>query len=566
MFPQDDAELTAILTQVTNNGCKLRVRGAGHSEDGLVMQKEENDDDIVVINLKDYKPPDDSGWNGALNTASIPPTIKISAGASLLEMISIIRPQGYLPTTSYPLPSFSVGGAYLNPSTHGATYGESRLAAQVVGMRVMKADGSTVEYDSGDPELKDWRGSAGMLGIVTAMEIRLRQDTGLRMTRDSLDLNGSFDSVAIRAFLQDKLTTKDGVEFFYAIHGDVITTYELDFDGDPSFDPTSTSSFYKQALAESPDLAFTGGGQEMFISQVLDVATGLATSNKVFASLVGSLSRTQTDSVFDDNVATVRDGFFVPPTDVPRVEILFYSVKCDDSAAIPCLDEIMKLLDHSRTFLLDVFENGPGDWYPHLLLEWRLFDVKADEMTLESLSPGTYLGWEKLSLLVDDDVLYSKYHKQLEDDWRAMYPGGGVHVGKAYAYGPVPGINGGGLEFPFQDESILDSVFSAATKSDFISKMNDHDPSGVFKAGSMLRLLGINDINYTPKQYNGDSCEAFGDAECLSDCCRTPIFSKDYCVAKSKNPDDSCVSDCECVVNTSGNPCRWFWFRKKCRD
>ena len=98
---------------------------------------------------------DDASWNGVINHGV--PSIKIRAGTSLLELMSVIRPQGYPTKTATIGRFFSVGGVYLNPSVHGAIYCESRHAVHVLNARVMDADGQISVY-TGD-QVKDSRGS-----------------------------------------------------------------------------------------------------------------------------------------------------------------------------------------------------------------------------------------------------------------------------------------------------------------------------------------------------------------------------------------------------------------------
>lgn len=68
--------------------------GHGHSEDGLVMQKtDEYDLQVIIVSLRDYLP-DDRMWHQRMNTRL--PSIKMSAGASQLDLLGYIRPRGYL--------------------------------------------------------------------------------------------------------------------------------------------------------------------------------------------------------------------------------------------------------------------------------------------------------------------------------------------------------------------------------------------------------------------------------------------------------------------------------------
>jgi FAD/FMN-containing dehydrogenase len=206
LFPRNDEELAALVVTAKQNGCKVRVRGAGHSEDGLVMQKTDAlDYQVVVVNLKNYIP-DDAAWNAVLDPTV--PSVKMSAGASTLDLMGFIRPKGYLTRTGTIGRLFALGGVYLNPSTFGAFFGESRLSAQVLSVRVMNADGNIAVYSGED--VKVFRGSMGLLGIITALEIRIRKDTGLRMHRESMSIGSSYNQESVRSFFQDKLRNNDG--------------------------------------------------------------------------------------------------------------------------------------------------------------------------------------------------------------------------------------------------------------------------------------------------------------------------------------------------------------------
>lgn len=264
MFPTNDLELANIVTTAKANGCKVRVRGSGHSEDGLVMQKlDELDEQVIVVNLKDYIP-DDPSWHRNLNQAV--PSVKMSAGSSLLAMMQFIRPQGYLTRTHTAGRIFNLGGVYLNPSTHGAAYGESRLAAQVLSVRVMNADGDITEYSGAD--VISFRGSMGLLGIVTALEIRLRQDAGMQMYQDSLRLR-RYDRNELVSFYQQKVTNDDLTEFFYFVYDDTVLALSEKFDGRPGYDFASTQAWYDDRVSQFPDLAYKGSERNILNNLVV---------------------------------------------------------------------------------------------------------------------------------------------------------------------------------------------------------------------------------------------------------------------------------------------------------
>ena len=232
----------------------------------------------------------------------------------------------------------------------------------------------------------------------------------------------------------------------------------------------------------------------------------------------------------------------------------------------------MDIFEATRSFLQEVLADKHATWYPVFPLQWRMFQVGQDEMVLEHLSQGAYLSIEVVAAGADenDSGSYSTYFRRLEDMWRDMYPLGGIHHGKPYGYGSIPGIGDPKVNlFPFQDDDIVESIYSETVRANFIQKMQEYDPSGTFRAGSGLRMLGLTDKKYTPKQFVGDSCELFQDGQCISGCCQSSVFLDDQCIpARQKKTGESCNADCECMVDTSGDPCRWEWtsWDQRCRD
>jgi hypothetical protein len=78
--------------------------------------------DVIVINLR-YYIPDDTNWHLFLNTSR--PSVRMSAGATQVDMLQYIRPKGYLGDTGTIGRLFSLGGVYLNPSTFGGWFEKS---------------------------------------------------------------------------------------------------------------------------------------------------------------------------------------------------------------------------------------------------------------------------------------------------------------------------------------------------------------------------------------------------------------------------------------------------------
>jgi hypothetical protein len=488
LFPRTDAELSAIVTAASRRGCKVRVRGAGHSEDGLVMQKQ--DENVIVVHLKDYVP-SDPAWDGVIDAAK--PSVKIRTGASLLELIATIRPRGYLLRSFTAGAIFSVGGVYLNPSVMGPIFAESRLATHVLSFRVMGPSGNITVYTDAD-DVKVFTGSMGLLGIVTAVEISIRRETRLKMTRDILEIGGSYRRDRTRSFFEKYLRECDGTHFFYYVQQDAVDAFNYYFDSSDcaAFDAASTAAYYETAMAAEPDLAFTGGGGGQTIDGGLAYAAGYAAVSalpfdlqKLAARAVEwEISEAARES-FDEASKQPNHGFFFKGN-IPNFELMSYNIPCSTSR-ITCLEEMIDFFEITRSYFLSLGR----EWNQYLPIEWRIFQVLPDEMLLENLRPGkAHLNVEVWTIRLEGRYDFSRYFAELEELWHTKFPGGGIHLAKQYGFGPIEGVGEAGDVFPFQDDAMLDSVFSEQTKSDFLAAMDRYDPEGVFRAGSVLRLLG----------------------------------------------------------------------------
>jgi FAD/FMN-containing dehydrogenase len=565
LFPTNDEELCTIVSTAKKNGCKVRVRGAGHSEDGLVMQKldELGDADIVVVHLKDYTPTDSAtdgstgaSWNGFLLEEQS--TVKVPTGWSTLELMALIRPQGYLTRTNTAGRIFSVGGAYLNPSVNGNVIEESRYAAQVQSVRTMDAE-CNVNVFSGQ-DVKDWRGSAGLLGIVTAVEISVVKDSGLTMTRSAISTR-SYDKSAVRSWIADEYNNHDAVELFYWVYEDVIDALEVDYNGGiPLTPPSLTQAYYEEEMRKNPDASYSGG-YASGLAQFSEVVAGIIELDKNIGHLVQKVARETQNRLFDQAAQMPRDGYFLEPDEIPNFNVITSNIKC----ATDCVDESTEILDISRQFLQQIVNDSNSNWYPNLPLEWRVYTVQPDEMTLEHLEPGKYVSFDLLALRVGADGLASsRFLKSLQEKWYEMYPNAAIHHGKGYGYQNIVGYGSSEDAVQYQNDVILDSVYNGSVRVAFQEKMKLYDPTGTFAAGSFLRLLGLSDIKFTPKQYNGDKCFDFGDHDCISDCCGTTFFSSvnNVCVmGESKTLNEACSAPCECIpgLKCDWGPWPWEW-------
>ena len=136
-----------------------------------------------MVSLANYTAPSD--WEYMLHEPASDgdgggATVQVNAGWSLLKLYSRIKPAGYTLPTQTALPIFQLGGMISN-AVHGGIYTASFVSKYVKRLRVMAADG-TIRLITTDSELRMWRNSYGLLGIITAIEFELLPVSAFQVT------------------------------------------------------------------------------------------------------------------------------------------------------------------------------------------------------------------------------------------------------------------------------------------------------------------------------------------------------------------------------------------------
>lgn len=166
--PATDEELRQIIVNSKNHGCTIRMMGAASSQDGMVMQRKE--EDTVVISLASHSTQID-GWQDSIDPVAS--TFRIGAGKSWFDVSSLIRPHGFVLKTRTAGAYFSVGGVVAN-MVHGSGRSAGFLHDDVVSMLVLTSD--TEIREVGGEDLKYWRSSAGELGMILAVEMEMHSE------------------------------------------------------------------------------------------------------------------------------------------------------------------------------------------------------------------------------------------------------------------------------------------------------------------------------------------------------------------------------------------------------
>ena len=557
VYPRNDAELRRIIRTARDNNCRVRPVGAGYSENGVVVQATERN--VVVVSLKNYVI-DDSSWDGVIiHPSGRTPSVRMSAADTNLKMMSIIRPQGYITISQTTGRIFNLAGLYLSPSTHG-TGTTPRITEQLLSVRVMNADGIITVY-SDEATIRAFRGSSGLLGIVTALEVKIAHyPWALEMSHEKFS-TASFTMESTKRFIRRKFDPEAGAVagnhtlFFYYPYADALVAHS-------SMAPTNQNerrphnkaaaeAWYKRMLRDSPYEKQARSYRianhplvEMFPGQgLLSVAfpflQGFGAWKLGFAAeQFENFMLNTVSSAWDDANKAPNDGLFheniagmTPPS--PQVDVIG---KCWRSPT-DCVDDVAEWTRITRNQMIK-YKTAPWffwcptnpfaldcPWYPGGLITVRRFSVSPSEMELEHLSPGMWLGME-MNTVSDSgpNMKYSRYFAELEDIWRKAFRENGIHLGKAYAFGRVnrnkatvtPSQSHD--ELPFQDERVLQNVFPDSVRDRFVRLMRQYDPSETFKAGSLLHLLGLTGDRYARPALA--KCQGFGAQTCgVGQCC-----------------------------------------------
>ena len=261
-----------------------------------------------------------------------------------------------------------------------------------------------------------------------------------------------------------------------------------------------------------------------------------------------------------ENAAGPRDGYFVDPTNLIQFDNAQSFIKCVSDCISD--DTIWNLLDKTRTILKATIANAGSIWYPNFPVEWRIITVDADttDVVLEHLTPGRYVSFEIVNLrdVREERNVHASVFASLETAWNTVVAGGtpAAHHGKEWGYATLGSLP---RPYPFQNNAMANRFYSSATRSAFISVMNSYDPTGVFRAGEGLRLLGLVSTKFDTRNFGQESsqfpgCTTWGNSWCFSGCCnKDNIFVNfNQCTEKKSGLFGKCYTKCQC---TGGRNC-----------
>ncbi|MHA1679512.1 MAG: FAD-binding protein [Promethearchaeota archaeon] len=607
-YPLGVSGLQRLLKEASKDPeCIVRPRGAGHTENGVIVQKRETNAIIVALGeleLMESHPE----WDNTFVDGE-PGKFRINAGESWYKFMSLVRPEGWLMQSQTAGPFFSIGGVVANMA-HGSN---GFLHDYVTGMLVMTADGNVREIFD-ETELNFWRSSLGLNGIILSVEFQLVPDEGIvyKNFNQVYDLVG--DPSAFGQMIADIYTVEHvsahAEHFFCPYTGEVGSVY-YDFSGTP-YDGTNATlraqyeNEYEYLLNAFPNSQFDGA-YALPVESACDLIPEPFCLDPQIANYAFSAGSVQSIIAGWQSAGTKQnDGYWIMDG-APNFE----------SIILACPPEFMGHVLGTYLAVFGAFAGNPATThYPNSVMEWRLVKSTTSailnpiptfaEFRAEFLAKNGFVFpnpsgldgvfmWELTSVrnIFDEhaDQFLAAFQNALlatpVDPTQPLVecdlPGGiyppncnpaiqvkVVHFGKGYGYGVDPKTTPftGKLQ-PFVDEVVNSLVFTTGKETaleDFEVYRRTQDPNRLFFGGALAGFLdpaNATNSDYDVRSLDGQVCNSGMytpiDTECINGCCNS---EEGTCYETGLRKRARCEASCQCQ---DGHICvEQFGNRKRC--
>jgi decaprenylphospho-beta-D-ribofuranose 2-oxidase len=194
---KDRADIAAALVAARARGLSVIPHGAGHSYTDAAL----NTDGMVI---------DVTGMRRILSWDPEFGVMRVEPGATLRDVVSLALPDGWWPSVTPSTPDVTVGGCVAMNVTGKNAWKCGSFGEQVLAMDVVLATGEscTLTPERDAQLFHAFAGSAGLLGIVTAITLQLRRVASDRVvvrTRSAASLDEIFAIFAEEAQRSDFL-------------------------------------------------------------------------------------------------------------------------------------------------------------------------------------------------------------------------------------------------------------------------------------------------------------------------------------------------------------------------
>lgn len=173
--PQDEAELRELVSGATSRGLNVRVAGSGHSFTPVALTNG------LHLTL--------SKMGGVVDVDKERKRVTAGAGTTIHDLAAVLKDNDLSMVNQGDIDSQAIAGA-LTTGTHGTGARLGNLASSVVGMKLVRPDGSVRVVDESTPdELLAGRVSLGTLGVISEMTLQLEDSYNLheKLWRDDFE-------------------------------------------------------------------------------------------------------------------------------------------------------------------------------------------------------------------------------------------------------------------------------------------------------------------------------------------------------------------------------------------
>ncbi|MCO6055248.1 FAD-binding protein [Pseudomonas sp. MOB-449] len=158
--PKSEDEISALVHAATSQGKSVRCAGSGHSFTPVVATSG------LLLSLQDYQ--------GITHVDQQRKRVSVKAGTKLNTITRFLKEAGYSLTNQGDIDSQAIAGA-LATGTHGTGTTLGNLSSQVVGMKIIRPDGSVMEVSDTDnlDLLHATQVNIGMFGVISEMTLQV---------------------------------------------------------------------------------------------------------------------------------------------------------------------------------------------------------------------------------------------------------------------------------------------------------------------------------------------------------------------------------------------------------
>jgi L-gulonolactone oxidase len=229
--PGSDAELAGLVKQAATNGQRVKVVGAGHSFTDIACT------DGVLIKLDNYR-----------RVMSIDPeraTATVQAGIHLSDLNEALAARGLGMENLGDIAYQSIAGA-ISTGTHGTGARLRGLAAQVIGLELVTADGSILSCSAAEePEIfSAARVGLGALGVLSTITLQCVPAFNLRAVEEPMRMDEALDNFDALA------GDNDHFEFYWVPHTGWALTKRNNRTDEP-VDRSRVNEFVNRTLLEN---------------------------------------------------------------------------------------------------------------------------------------------------------------------------------------------------------------------------------------------------------------------------------------------------------------------------